>query len=323
PPKTLKFKPLIAHAQEPSPSTSSAAKRSSTTSRSQPEPTPPLPTAAAAAAISTSRWKSPPRRCTPDGGGGRSGGTSTGSSAAYAERGGRRREGAGAGAGLLGFDQRGAAAAGGGGEGGAEVYFESLQFLEIHSCSGLKVLEGLKCPALAVARVTSCRELISVKLEGASVLSHLDLSGCVRLERWGMLPPPPPPSMSSSSSATGAAASSGAAGSTNLAGLRVVILNYCRALQPKSLGLLVDHARDLHRLEIYGAAVVARPHSHGGGSSKTKKEQSAGKRNISRVEYNRLVAKAAAILKGLDKGRPKLTVVRTKKEFGREQDGAS
>lgn len=34
--------------------------------------------------------------------------------------------------------------------------------------------------------------------------------------------------------------------------MQVVILNYCRALQPKSLGLLVDHARDLHRLEIYG-----------------------------------------------------------------------
>jgi len=32
----------------------------------------------------------------------------------------------------------------------------------------------------------------------------------------------------------------------------VVVLNYCRALQPKFLARLVDHARYLHRLEIYG-----------------------------------------------------------------------
>lgn len=59
-----------------------------------------------------------------------------------------------------------------------------LKFLEIHSCPGLKRLEGLRCPSLAVARVTACRELTSFKLEEASVLSHLDLSGCVRLEPW-------------------------------------------------------------------------------------------------------------------------------------------
>lgn len=35
-----------------------------------------------------------------------------------------------------------------------------------------------------MARVTGCRELTSLGLEEASVLSHLDLTGCVRLEPW-------------------------------------------------------------------------------------------------------------------------------------------
>lgn len=59
-----------------------------------------------------------------------------------------------------------------------------MKFLEIHSCLALKRLEGLRCPALAVARVTDCRELTSFKLEETSVLSHLDLAGCVRLQPW-------------------------------------------------------------------------------------------------------------------------------------------
>lgn len=58
------------------------------------------------------------------------------------------------------------------------------KFLEVHSCPSLKRLERLRCPALAVARVTGCRELTSLGLEDASVLSHLDLTGCVRLEPW-------------------------------------------------------------------------------------------------------------------------------------------
>lgn len=86
------------------------------------------------------------------------------------------------------------------------------KFLEIHSCPGLKRLEGIRCPALAVARVTGCRELSSLGLEEAFVLSHLDLAGCVRLEPWE-LPPPAPPG--------GNSTSSGGAGFASLAELRV------------------------------------------------------------------------------------------------------
>lgn len=58
-----------------------------------------------------------------------------------------------------------------------------FQFLDIHACSGLKRLGGLRCPSLAVARVTACRELTELSLE-APTLSQLDVSGCVRLEPW-------------------------------------------------------------------------------------------------------------------------------------------
>lgn len=34
--------------------------------------------------------------------------------------------------------------------------------------------------------------------------------------------------------------------------LQVAVLNYCRALSPKALALLVNHARHLRKLEIYG-----------------------------------------------------------------------
>ncbi|CAM9198822.1 unnamed protein product [Ectocarpus sp. 13 AM-2016] len=318
PPKTLKFKPLITHAQEPASASSSSTKRNVSSSRSQPLPPPPQASAA-------SRSRSPRSR-RPDGG--RCGGNGAGSSAAVFEAAAGRGQRAGAGGGGGGgggggreFERTGRTAgfesrrdgSRGGDRSAPEVCFKNLQFLEIHSCPGLKRLEGIRCPALAVARVTACRELSSLGLEEAFVLSHLDLAGCLRLEPWE-LPPPTPPG--------GNAASSGGASSTSLAELRVVVLNYCRGLQAKFLAKLVDHAKHLRRLEIYGAAAVVGPHPHGGGSNKTKKEQTAGKRDLSRVEFNRLTTKATAILKGLDKGRPKLVIVRTKKEFLREQEGA-
>lgn len=58
-----------------------------------------------------------------------------------------------------------------------------VQFLTIQACPALKKLETLRCPALAVASVTSCRELTSLSLE-CPALSQLDLTGCVRLESW-------------------------------------------------------------------------------------------------------------------------------------------
>ena len=64
----------------------------------------------------------------------------------------------------------------------------SPQFLEIHDCVALKTLEGLRCPSLAGASVTSCRELTSLNLE-AAVMSHLNLTGCVRLEPWELTSP--------------------------------------------------------------------------------------------------------------------------------------
>ncbi|CAM9785886.1 unnamed protein product [Scytosiphon promiscuus] len=273
PPKTLKFKPLITHAQEPS---SSASTKRNPAPRSQP------------ATTATSRSKSPRRHgsaavITSGSVGGTAAGTVTGST--------------------VGF---GGGNDGGGDGGAAAVRFQNLQFLEIHSCPGLKRLEGLRCPALAVARVTSCRELAALGLEEASVLSHLDLSGCVRLEPWE-LPPP----------VLGGAASS----DRTLADLRVVVANYCRALTPKFLARLVDHARHLHRLEIYDKGRARGKQPRSASSRPAFFEFSAAKRGLSRVEANRLVAKGAAILKALDKGRPKLTVVRTKKEFLREQEG--
>lgn len=59
----------------------------------------------------------------------------------------------------------------------------NTKFLDIHDCPRLKELNGLCCPALAVARITSCRELCSLALN-APMASRLDLSGCVRLGPW-------------------------------------------------------------------------------------------------------------------------------------------
>lgn len=116
PPKTLKFKPLVTHAQEPS-SAPPSAKRGD--SRVHPPPPPATPTSAATAA---SRSRSP-RRPRPDLGGG--GDTSAGSSAVGVKKG----EGPGA-------RPRLASGVGGRGDGGhghsgedvdASVCFKSLQ----------------------------------------------------------------------------------------------------------------------------------------------------------------------------------------------------
>ncbi|CAN0455593.1 unnamed protein product, partial [Ectocarpus sp. 8 AP-2014] len=86
PPKTLKFKPLVTHAQEPASASSSSTKRNVSSSRSQPPPPPP-PQASAA-----SRSRSPRSR-RPDGG--RCGGNGAGSSATVFEAAAGRGERAG------------------------------------------------------------------------------------------------------------------------------------------------------------------------------------------------------------------------------------
>ncbi|CAM9732322.1 unnamed protein product, partial [Ectocarpus fasciculatus] len=99
PPKTLKFKPLISHAQEPASARSSSSKRDDVPSLSQPPPPPPQASAA-------SRSRSPRSR-RPDGG--RCGGNGTGTWETVLEATAGRGERAGGG-GRRGLERAGATA---------------------------------------------------------------------------------------------------------------------------------------------------------------------------------------------------------------------
>ncbi|CAM9925190.1 unnamed protein product, partial [Laminaria digitata] len=208
PPKTLKFKPLVTHAQEPSKSsnkratpplaagaksTAPVAPRSATTKTKQPQP------AAAAAAAAGEATATRTTAAVATAAALSRGDANSVASFATAEMEMEMEEAFSSMSVLTDDDSFTDAAAGGGADGQtADVCFKNLQFLEIHDCPALKTLEGLRCPALAAARVTSCRELTSLNLE-AAVLSHLNLSGCIRLEPW---------ELKSSSSSGGSSSSS-------------------------------------------------------------------------------------------------------------------
>lgn len=127
PPKTLKFKPLVTHAQEPPPPPSSSGVPSLSAKRGDPRARPPPPPPTARAAASGSRS---PRRPRPDACGGGGGGTYAGSSAGAGVKMGdgawtRPRQGSGAGVRGAGGD--------GGEDANVDVCFRSLQ-VKFRSC---------------------------------------------------------------------------------------------------------------------------------------------------------------------------------------------
>lgn len=158
------------------------------------------------------------------------------------------------------------------------LYLHALQVLRIYNCSELEGLVGVKCPSLIHLSITNCRLLRSFDIE-AQHLTHLDLSNCPLLTGWELR-------------------------RNSLANLQVARFNGCKSLENKFLVSLVDHCRFLLRLEIISASE--------GGVDKPRQMYPGGKRDgLNSDRFSRNKQKSTP----LEKGRPKLVVIRTKNQL--------
>ncbi|CAM9888496.1 unnamed protein product, partial [Phaeothamnion confervicola] len=168
--------------------------------------------------------------------------------------------------------------------------FGWLRELEVSECNSLQGIWGADLPELVRLSVTGCGEFTALDV-WAPRLRRLALWGCPLLEGWSLR-------------------------EGNMASLQEAALNGCRQLSLGFLAKLIDHCRELRMLELVGAATGGGGGGGGGGGSWGGGGGSGGsRRDNPKADHGRINIKSTAALKNLERGRPKLLVVRTKNQM--------
>ncbi|KAJ1448652.1 hypothetical protein M885DRAFT_573998 [Pelagophyceae sp. CCMP2097] len=154
------------------------------------------------------------------------------------------------------------------------LVFLRLEALDVDGCDGVVSLRVV-APRLLALLAPRCDRLATIDAF-APRLTHLDVRRCASLAHFA-LPP------------------------KSLVALRVASVAYCAALPETFLHRLVDHCRFLVHLDVYGVV------SDGKGASASKKKNRG-------ADPHRVKQRSRAGLDKLNKGRPDLDVVRSRKE---------
>eukprot|EP00953_Heterococcus_sp_UTEX-ZZ885_P006105 3763-Heterococcus_DN1.PRE.1 len=161
------------------------------------------------------------------------------------------------------------------------LVFPSLQVLELTNCSALEGFVGVESPFLMKLAITNCRNFVALDI-AAIRLTQIDLTASSALTGFELR-------------------------GKSMANVQIATLNGCKAVNTKFLTTLVDHCRHMQLLEICGAAADD--------GAKSRQQFPGGKRDAMNSDHFSKNRQRTIPLKNLEKGRPKLTVVRTKNQL--------